>query len=101
MDFEPPTIPDLKDTHEEWQATDRRYFSEDSMAKLMGEHDNDGTTVSELSFRELIVTGDLLQISTTWWDFFLLLPAKRNRRTKVITHSGCLLPGELEEASRI
>ena len=38
----------LLDIHDEWQATDRRYFSEGSMAKLMGEREDDGATVSEL-----------------------------------------------------
>jgi len=39
----------LLDIHDEWQAADRRYFSEASMAKLAGERDNDLATVAELS----------------------------------------------------
>jgi transposase-like protein len=38
----------LLDIHDEWQAADRRYFSEGSMAKLMGERDNDLAEVPEL-----------------------------------------------------
>jgi hypothetical protein len=31
----------LADVHDEWQATDRRYLSEGSMAKLYSERDTD------------------------------------------------------------
>lgn len=38
----------LLDIHDEWQAADRRYFSEGSMANLMGERDNELAEVPEL-----------------------------------------------------
>ena len=38
----------LLDTHEEWLATDRRYFSEASMAKLYAERDDGDAEVDEL-----------------------------------------------------
>lgn len=38
----------LIDTHEEWIAADRRYFSEASMAKLYPERDDGGAGVGEL-----------------------------------------------------
>jgi putative transposase len=38
----------LMDTHEEWLATERRYFSEASMAKLYPERDDGGAVVDEL-----------------------------------------------------
>jgi putative transposase len=38
----------LLDIHDEWQVADRRYFSEGSMAKLMGERDNELAEVPEL-----------------------------------------------------
>jgi putative transposase len=38
----------LLDTHEEWLAADRRYFSEASMAKLYPERDNGDAAVGEL-----------------------------------------------------
>lgn len=38
----------LLDTHEEWLATDRRYFSEASMAKLYPERDDGDAAVGEL-----------------------------------------------------
>jgi putative transposase len=38
----------LLDIHDEWQAADRRYFSEASMAKLAGERDDGDAEVHEL-----------------------------------------------------
>lgn len=38
----------LLDTHEEWLASDRRYFSEASMAKLYPERDDDSAAIGEL-----------------------------------------------------
>ena len=38
----------LLDIHDEWQAADRRYFSEGSMAKLAGEREDDDASVPEL-----------------------------------------------------
>jgi transposase-like protein len=38
----------LIDIHDEWQAADRRYFSEASMAKLAEQRDNDAADVGEL-----------------------------------------------------
>ncbi len=38
----------LLDIHDEWQAADRRYFSEGSMAKLAGEREDDDASVAEL-----------------------------------------------------
>ena len=38
----------LLDIHDEWQAADRRYFSEGSMAKLSGEREDDLAEVPEL-----------------------------------------------------
>ncbi|HEX3566309.1 MAG TPA: IS256 family transposase [Acidimicrobiales bacterium] len=39
----------LLDVHDEWVATERRYFSEASMAKLYAVGDNDDATVGELT----------------------------------------------------
>ena len=39
----------LLDVHDEWVATERRYFSEASMAKLYAVVDNDDATVGELT----------------------------------------------------
>lgn len=39
----------LLDIHDEWQAGERRYFSETSMAKLMQERDNELASVLELA----------------------------------------------------
>jgi transposase-like protein len=39
----------LLDIHDEWQAADRRYFSEGSMARLLAERDNDSAEVPELA----------------------------------------------------
>jgi putative transposase len=39
----------LLDIHDEWQAADRRYFSEGSMARLLAERDNDCAEVPELA----------------------------------------------------
>jgi transposase-like protein len=39
----------LLDVHDEWVATERRYFSEASMAKLYVVVDNDDATVEELT----------------------------------------------------
>jgi len=36
------------DIHDEWAASDRRYFSESSMAKLYPERDDGAATVGEL-----------------------------------------------------
>jgi putative transposase len=38
----------LIDVHDEWQAAERRYFSEASMAKLFPEREDDGAVVGEL-----------------------------------------------------
>jgi putative transposase len=38
----------LLDVHDEWQAAERRYFSESSMAKLNPERDNDPGSLAEL-----------------------------------------------------
>jgi transposase-like protein len=38
----------LLDIHDEWQAAERRYFSEGSMAKLAGEREDDDASVPEL-----------------------------------------------------
>lgn len=42
----------LLDIHDEWQAAERRYFSEGSMAKLAGERENDDASVPELVARD-------------------------------------------------
>jgi putative transposase len=39
----------LLDVHDEWQASDRRYFSESSMAKLTAERDNGDRSLVELT----------------------------------------------------
>ena len=39
----------LADIHDEWQAAERRYFSESSMAKVMAERDNGVGPAAELS----------------------------------------------------
>jgi len=39
----------LLDMHDEWQAAERRYFSESSMAKLNAERDNSPGSLAELS----------------------------------------------------
>ncbi len=39
----------LLDMHDEWQAAERRYFSEGSMAKLLAERDNGPGSLTELS----------------------------------------------------
>jgi transposase-like protein len=39
----------LLDIHDEWQAADRRYFSEGSMARLLAERDNESAEVPELA----------------------------------------------------
>lgn len=39
----------LLDVHDEWQAAERRYFSEGSMAKLSAERDNGPGSLTELS----------------------------------------------------
>jgi hypothetical protein len=39
----------LLDVHDEWVATERRYLSEASMAKLYRVVDNDDATVKELT----------------------------------------------------
>jgi putative transposase len=39
----------LLDVHDEWVSTERRYFSEASMAKLYRVVDNDDATVKELT----------------------------------------------------
>jgi transposase-like protein len=41
----------LLDIHDEWQAAERRYLSEGSMAKLAGERENDDASVAELVAR--------------------------------------------------
>jgi putative transposase len=41
----------LIDVHEEWIATERRYFSENSMAKLYPERDDGDATTGELELR--------------------------------------------------
>ena len=38
----------LLDVHDEWQAAERRYFSESSMAKLYAERDNEQGQLAEL-----------------------------------------------------
>lgn len=38
----------LTDVHDEWQAADRRYYSEASMAKLEPERDDGDAEVGEL-----------------------------------------------------
>lgn len=38
----------LLDIHDEWQAAERRYFSESSMAKLSAERDNETGSLAEL-----------------------------------------------------
>jgi transposase-like protein len=38
----------LIDVHDEWISSDRRYFSEGSMAKLFPDRDNEGASVGEL-----------------------------------------------------
>jgi transposase-like protein len=38
----------LLDIHDEWQATERRYFSESSMAKLAAERENGSGSLAEL-----------------------------------------------------
>lgn len=38
----------LLDAHDEWQAAERRYFSESSMAKLYAERDNEPGQLAEL-----------------------------------------------------
>jgi putative transposase len=38
----------LLDVHDEWQAAERRYFSESSMAKLNPERDNGPGSLPEL-----------------------------------------------------
>ena len=38
----------LLDVHDEWQAAERRYFSESSMAKLNPERDNGPGSLAEL-----------------------------------------------------
>lgn len=37
------------DLHDEWQAAERRYFSESSLAKLTAERDNMLVSLAELS----------------------------------------------------
>lgn len=39
----------LVDIHDEWQASERRYFSEGSMAKLFPEREDDPAVVGELA----------------------------------------------------
>jgi hypothetical protein len=56
----------LLDVHDEWQAAERRYFSESSMATLNPERDNGPGSLSELQ-KVADLTEDL-SIPTTWED---------------------------------